>query len=155
MVPLDPVLLLAVPSGLRKANNVVSPEQIRPYPKAGKRKLSKKGRQPLRSYVLTATLIKTLKEQAKDRENKKVLQAERAKKKLYKSMVKEELPADKNKVIKKKNIVQKKQNKITNDESSESEDKTCLCLVCLQLYSKSKLGQDCLDKYFIVKNGPT
>lgn len=117
--------------------SAVSPQDIRPYPKAGERKNQKKGKKPLKSAVLTSTPVKErLEKEAEEKEAKKKAKAEKAKKRLYK-MIRTENP--KEKTEKKKKLIPKKKLKV---ESESEEEDDALCLMCLKPYSESKPGQD-------------
>lgn len=79
----NPTFDASTPSTSRGA--IVKPEIIRPLPKAGERKKSGKGKQPLKSAILTDTPIKNKIEQdTRERELKKSIKKEKAKVKLFK-----------------------------------------------------------------------
>lgn len=115
--------------------SAVSPQDIRPYPKAGERKNQKKGKKPLKSAILTSTPVKErLEKESEEKEAKKKAKAENAKKRLYK-MIKTENPKQKTG----KKFLPKKKPKV---ESETDEEDDALCLICLKPYSESKPGQD-------------
>lgn len=72
---------VAGPSGSSSSTNfLVSPEQLLPFPKAGSRKLSKKGRKKLKSAILTDTPIKNdIESELRLREEKKMKKTEKSK----------------------------------------------------------------------------
>lgn len=125
---------------------LVSPQDIRPYPKAGDRKVSNKGKKPMKSAILTSTPVKEqLEVAAREKEKKKVEKLERARKKLCKSLGFESKQSKDKKVLasnekKKKQIPKKRIKKERESESEDDED--TLCLVCLKPYLQSKPGQD-------------
>lgn len=86
-------------------HRLVSPQDIRPYPKAGERKKNKKGKQSMKSQILTDTPVKNKLEcETREREKKKLLKAERLKKRLFKSVRKEEITEENKKPSSKKNV---------------------------------------------------
>ncbi|CAD6230309.1 GSCOCG00006748001-RA-CDS [Cotesia congregata] len=99
---------------------VFSPEVVRPYPKAGPRKMSRAGRRKRKSAVLT------------DTPEKNALEEEQSKKKVKKV----EKPKTKVTVTKKKKRVSKKILK------SDSEEDEYNCLVCHEPFYKSIPGEN-------------
>lgn len=117
--------------------STVSPQDIRPYPKAGERKNNKKGKKPLKSAILTSTPVKErLEKEAEEKEAKKIAKSKTAKKRLFKMM---ETDTKEKKMGKKKKFISNKKIKV---ESESEEEDDALCIICLEPYSKSKPGQN-------------
>lgn len=125
-------------SGNQLVSPLITPEEIRPLPKAGERKKSGKGgRKPLKSSILTDTPIKNrLEQEAMERERKKNIKTEKTKLKLLKSF-------DCRPNIKGKNEKRKRAQPYKHvKDDTDSEEDEYFCLVCFQTYSSSKPGQD-------------
>lgn len=117
---------------------MLSPQDIRPYPKAGERKNNKKGRKPLKSAILTSTPVKErLEKEAADKQSKNNSKPKTVKKKLFSTT------RTNNSMLKnmrnKKKLIPKKKMKM---EYESDEDDDALCIICLEPYSASKPGQD-------------
>ncbi len=112
------------------STNTLTPEDIRPYPKAGPRKKVRQQRKKGKTAILTDTPVKD------------ALEAERqtqGKKKLFKKKGK----ATKSKTAKKKSTEKKQRagakRKLPDDSSSEEEES--LCLVCVEPFGNSRPGE--------------
>ena len=102
-----------------------SPDDLRPLPKAGKRKRNQNGRRTRKSAILTDTPVKeALREEQMRKENRT---QGKGKKKLF---------SNKSQVIKKS----KKYLEFSDSESG-ADDGDCVCLVCLQSYKDSRMGE--------------
>jgi len=109
------------------STNVISPESIRPYPKAVRQqKLNKKGRQKGKSAVLTDTPEK--------KEIEKKFKAKAVKRKIFESKQKQ-----KAKTTKPKKAKMSKENNYSSDE-----DET-FCLVCMETFSSSKANEQWIE----------
>ncbi|XP_069685007.1 uncharacterized protein [Periplaneta americana] len=111
--------------------SVLSPEDVRPYPKAAPRKISHTGRKKTKSAILTDTPVKEAlrkeEEARNERKNKKA------------ANVKKRILTDSNESLKK---IKKRRNYETELSSETEDDEDCICVVCLKPYSKSKRGDD-------------
>lgn len=122
---------------------LVTPEEIRPLPKAEARKSSGKGRQPMKSCILTDTPIKNKIEQdTKERERKKSIKSEKHKLKLFKSFGGKLTKDTENPKKEVKTKKEQKRRKNKKEETDSDEDGESFCLVCFKTYSTSKPGQD-------------
>ena len=109
----------------------LTPDDVRPYPKAAPRKNNGlRGRKKVKSAILTdAPVIEALRKEEEARNERK--------KKRAVNVTKRTLTIG--------NVTMKKmKKKITNESesSSENEDDDCICIVCLKPYSKSKRGKE-------------
>ncbi|RXN32660.1 tigger transposable element-derived 6-like protein [Labeo rohita] len=112
-----------LPSTAITDSGLPTPEDIRPYPKAGRRKPSSKGRKLRKSAILTDTPVKQQLEKEKNKAefSKKLFQ------KRGKRGGKTSGPT-KNKAAKRRKIIQE----------SSSDDEECFCLVCVEPFSNSR-----------------
>lgn len=124
--PIEPV---PGPSGQQAS---FSPESIRPYPKAGPRLQSNRGRKKRKTAILTDTPEKQAIEEEYERK------MNQAKKKLLTNDAK-----------RKKGTINKKNKKPTIEiESDSSSEEDVFCLVCVEAYSKSRSREkwiQCMD----------
>lgn len=100
-----------------------TPEDIQPYPKAGRRKPSSKGRKRRKSAILTDTPVKQQLEKEKNK-------AESSKKLFQKRGTRGGKTSGpmKNNAAKRRKIIQE----------SSSDDEECFCLVCVEPFSNSR-----------------
>ncbi|KAL0166873.1 hypothetical protein M9458_038717, partial [Cirrhinus mrigala] len=112
-----------LPSTAITDSGLPTPEDIRPYPKAGRRKPSSKGRKRRKSAILTDTPVKQQLEKEKNKaESSKKLFQKRGKRGGKTS------GPTKNKAAKRRKIIQE----------SSSDDEECFCLVCVEPFSNSR-----------------
>lgn len=110
-----------------KSNVDVSPEELRPYPKAKERKKNT-NRRKIKTEILTSTPVKNiLEEDQKKRNENATLKKAKIVKKLFEKTVKTK---------------KTKKRRRSSSTSSTENDIDCLCLKCLKPWSKSKRGQD-------------
>jgi len=118
-------------------HTIVTPEDIRPLPKAGERR-NNRTRKKMKSTILTDTPEKEklrLEQEARDEKNKK--KDLRSKRKL-----------DFNKTKTNEKSSQKpktKKHKSNTVDSEEEEDDDYFCIICLGAYSKSRKGEDWVE----------
>lgn len=114
-----------------------SPEVIRPYPKAQKRKC-KTNRRKITSCVLTSTPMKNIleEEQAK-RKSSVTKKTGETKRKLFSTDHKKKKSQDR---PKRHNRSKRKRMQVL--DSSDDEDEDCLCLKCLKPWGQSKDGEE-------------
>ncbi|KAL3999369.1 nuclear receptor co-repressor 2 [Sarotherodon galilaeus] len=112
-----------LPSTAITDSGLPTPEDIRPYPKAGHRKPSSKGRNRRKSAILTDTPVKQQLEKEKNK-------AEYSKKLFQKRETRggETSGPMKNNAAKRRKIIQE----------SSSDDEECFCLVCVEPFSNSR-----------------
>lgn len=80
--------------------STVSPQEIRPFPKAGERKNNKKGKKPMKSCILTSTPVKKrMDKAAEEKEAKRKVKEGKVKKRLCKMVTND---TKENKMVKKK-----------------------------------------------------
>lgn len=116
----------------------VSPQELKPYPKAGERKENFRGRKRMKSAILTETPVKEqLEKEARIRE-------EKGKKNLFSLNKAQKFKAQKpSKAVQNANQQRCKVSKAVRFEqtSDESEDEDAVCLRCLKRFSESRSGQ--------------
>ncbi|CAI5650280.1 unnamed protein product [Oreochromis niloticus] len=112
-----------LPSTAITDSGLPTPEDIRPYPKAGRRKPSSKGRKRRKSAILTDTPVKQQLEKEKNK-------AESSKKLFQKRGTRGGKTSGpmKNNAAKRRKIIQE----------SSSDDEECFCLVCVEPFSNSR-----------------
>ncbi|CAI5686077.1 unnamed protein product [Oreochromis niloticus] len=112
-----------LPSTAITDSGLPTPEDIRPYPKAGRRKPSSKGRKRRKSAILTDMPVKQQLEKEKNK-------AESSKKLFQKRGTRGGKTSGpmKNNAAKRRKIIQE----------SSSDDEECFCLVCVEPFSNSR-----------------
>lgn len=141
---IEPTVVNLTGESSTASSPTVKPEHIRPLPKAGERKRSGKGRQPLKSSILTDSPVKErIEKETTERELKKLIKQEKAKMKLFKSLSckQNEDSCKKQNVKETKKRASSKRGSQEVESDSEGDEET-FCLVCLETYSTSKPGQD-------------
>lgn len=112
------------------STNTLTPEDIRPYPKAGLRKKVNQQRKKRKTAILTDTPVKEALEAERQAQGKK-------------SLFKKKCKATKSKIPKKQSTGKKKRagtKRKTPDDSSSEEDES-LCLVCVEPFGNSRPGE--------------
>lgn len=121
------------------SKKILSPEQVRPFPKAGPRQSTTKGRKKRKSAILTDTPIKKALEQEKESIKEKKLPHK--KKMADKKSIKLNKSRDGRKYLFQEKYTTPSTSHGNECWSSESEDET-ECLVCGKFYSNSVRGDD-------------
>lgn len=127
------------PSGLQACfvNNTFSPEDVRPFPKAGMRKVTKRGRKKRRCAILTDTPEKTALEEEKKN------QVSRPTKKQGKSIKKYKGDDHSTNVRGQKSVGVKRKLQYCESSSSEEDEET-YCLNCNEMYKNDEEWVQCL-----------
>lgn len=112
-----------------------TPEQVRPYPKAGQRKNNKTARKKVKSSILTDTPVKdALREEEEARNERKRMKQAAPKRKLPMS-----ISNSRKKIQERK--TKKKQIEATRSSISSDDEEDCLCIICLESFSNSRSGE--------------
>lgn len=118
-------------SGL--ARQVITPENLRPYPKAPARKTNKVGRRKRESAILTDTPVK---DQLEEERNKRLTKKNKKKEAVKRAVFDFESKDSAKKEEKGKKL--KKPEKVkTSYSDSETDEEECFCLICLEPFSNS------------------
>lgn len=133
-----------------------SPESVRPLPKAGQRKQSKRGRKKRMSTVLTDTPAKEALEREQNEANlKKVkknfqtdakISASSAKPSKKKKRANTPVPSTSG-TRKKTQVPKTKKNKQNKNQADSSIEEEWFCIVCCEPYSNSKSGENWISCY--------
>ncbi|KAL1489913.1 hypothetical protein ABEB36_013839 [Hypothenemus hampei] len=122
-------------------SNVLTPEEVRPFPKAGLRQNLRKGRKKRQTAILTDSPVqKALKEEKEKSKEKKLPH----KRKRIEKKIKKNCRIKKSRGIRSnhESPVASTSRAVEDSSDSESEDKTdCECLICDESYCNSVSGE--------------